>query len=449
MQNDEDDLEQWLSGQAAQANLTPAAPQPTPAADGGGPWSKARDLMQRQSQMQYSAPERFSKPVEAEAAPEANEWKTILAMALNVLGNKGKDLGQIAMHGTEQRNHQLQQWRRDNSPRALADREMQMAQLRNADRQGFESDRRMLGDQIGQEMHLAGAQQGQANADRTFQAGRDDHDDQIAQNQLSRQVQEEQFGLSQGLTREQMAQAKALQLQQMGQSAAHFRAGQDFTREQNDLNRQHQTGLNNADNASLAERARLQAEARAQAAAARQPAVDARLTREYNKDTEYEQSLAQLLDSADKLAPEGKDIPGVGMFDGSFLGRTKDTVGAALGDSTSKQAERMAGIKSRLADLSQRMESGAAGPVSEELRYQIQVGAQPNATESEFRTAMKLAREHVQGKLKRSAAGRETQARSALDAGSLGAWLGNVQVPESQGFDPSVYGGVLDEDEEQ
>ena len=80
------DLDEWLKQQAGDANLEPNAPQQ---ADPAGPWARARELMDRQAGMQYTPSKSFNIPA-PEKAPERQDWKTILAMGLNLLGNRGR-----------------------------------------------------------------------------------------------------------------------------------------------------------------------------------------------------------------------------------------------------------------------------------------------------------------------------------------------------------------------
>lgn len=202
----DEEQDEWLRQQAAQASVNqPETPTPAQAA---GPWARARDLMQRQSQMQYQ-PQQYAE-VKAEAAPKDDTtWRTILAMGLNLLGNKGRDVGDLMMQGTQARNAQIADWQKRNSPDALLARQMQTKQLQNMDRQAFNDERRVLGDQINQEVAMAGAEQSQANADRAFnhQAERDIVGD--TDRQLDRERQAEQFAATQALSREQLRATNA------------------------------------------------------------------------------------------------------------------------------------------------------------------------------------------------------------------------------------------------
>lgn len=467
MPDDEDERLRAMS--APQPQPQPAAappPQQQPQPMQPGPWSRAQQLLgggevkappgeQRRFQMPDRGP---SKAHDMETMPEYDSTRSTLLSIFDVLANRGQNIGSIIGADARAYSGKVDQWRQNNSPEAILKRQGMEADIRNKDREGLEANNRQFWRMKQLQLEQQQAKDAQANRDREFtrQTGRDAVSDQRweteedrANRQLAAQT-EHQKALE--------AQARA----QTGLGYARLNADQrQFDAAQAGLDRRQgeqiaaQTGMNDADNAAATERARIQAEARAAAAAARQPGVDARLTREFNKDTEYEQSLASLLDGADQLTPKQGDIPGVGVYDGSAIGRGVNTVRAAVGNKTGMDAERMTSIKGRLADLSQRMVSGAAGPVSEEVRYQIQVGAQPGATESEFRTAMKLAREHVGGKLKSASAGREGAARSVLGSRGLGSWLGEAQpaapqAPQApQGFDPAAYGAELDEDEEQ
>ena len=81
------DEEDWLT-QAAEAGRSDIAATPAAGGQGGaGTWAKVQELLSKQQGMQYQAPERFSQPITAAPPPSSkdNDWKTVLAMALNVL----------------------------------------------------------------------------------------------------------------------------------------------------------------------------------------------------------------------------------------------------------------------------------------------------------------------------------------------------------------------------
>lgn len=255
----QDDTDEWLKQQAAQSDLLN-----TDASEAdSGPWARARDLLNRQAAMQYTAPKQFSRPVKAEPVPERDSWKTVLAMALDVLGNKGRNLGGIAMADTEQRNKQLAQWRQENSPAALDARRLRQLQLTNADRQGFEADRRVLGQQAAQEMDIAKAQQAEEQARAQAIQRASEHEDTVGYQNRSLAQQGELAG-------QRMEQAGRFHEDDMrnaaaarAQAAQLAREQRAFTGEQNELNRSNAVSMNDADNAARMQQLEAQAAARA------------------------------------------------------------------------------------------------------------------------------------------------------------------------------------------
>lgn len=234
------DEEDWLTQQAEAGRADIAAtPVQGPGQAQSGQWAKVQELLSRQQGMQYQAPEQYTKPIVAEAAPKSEDWKTILGMAMNMLGDKGRGLGQVMQAGTDARNRQLRDWRQSNSPAALQQREMQQIQMRNADRQGFEHDRAALGQQAQQLMAVAGAEDATMRDERNFgrQQERDIAGD--VQHQLDKEQQAEQFTASQGLTREQMRQQAASAAASRAQADRHFRLQQEQHQldQDNQLNR--------------------------------------------------------------------------------------------------------------------------------------------------------------------------------------------------------------------
>jgi hypothetical protein len=223
-----DDSDEWLRQQATQGRAS--LQQPAAAEAPAQPWARARELMDRQAVMQYQAPERFSKPVEAEPLQKIEDWKGYLAMLLNLVGDNGRGIGDIYGKQVDNRNKQIATWQKANSPQALAEREMQMAQLRNADRQGFEADRRVLGDQIGQEMQVAGAEQAQANNERNFDNQQQQFSDTYTANATNHadSVRLQESGQKQqaDLARAQMAQSAGLAGASRAQADRHFQAQQ-------------------------------------------------------------------------------------------------------------------------------------------------------------------------------------------------------------------------------
>lgn len=384
--DDQDDLNKWLQSQDS-PNLTPQSSYSAAPAQ-SDTWSKARDLMDRQAQMQYQ-PQDYSKFLgQKEAAPSrsGNDFRTILAMALDLFGNKGRGAGQLMQAGNQTFDAKEAAWKRENGPQAQLARQMQVKQLEGADRAAFNNDRATMGAQIGQEMQMAGAQSQQQNQDRTFAAGRDDHDDTLAQQQLQRQVQEEQFGKSQDqalnfhndsnqLSRDQMAQQAQLTRAQMGQSASQFNLSQEQHRQ---------------DQANEMERAR----ATLQAQQLRQQQQDTQhntergqdLSHQLSEETKDERrllpSLAVVRANMDKY-PEGT-LPGVGPLNSvepnGFWGKAAQFINTPEADKTGSKkdfANDNLAMQKAIKDITEfdiRALSGANAPQAEVIREQLRMG---------------------------------------------------------------------------
>ena len=378
--NDED-FDRWLRAQPS-PNL-----EQDPQLQQGG-WANVRALMDKQAGMQYKAPGRFSQPVRAEEAPADQSWKTVLAMALDLFGNKGRGAGQIMMAGTDARNRQLADWRRDNSPRALAEREMQMAQLRNADRQGFEADRRVLGEQIGQQTALANAEQAQANNERDFDARAQQDSDRYAQ---ASQFHNDSMA-QQTAGREQSAAFHGddvrLREQQMRQSAAQAAASQALQREQ--MNQS--ATLTREQIAAANERERMQqaAVAAQRAAAAQQHNTERQqdLSHQLSEETKDYRRLLPSINVARGLMdkyPEGH-LPGVGMIDSvqpeGFFSRALQALNPSekdkSGSSKDFAADNIAMQKARkdIIEFDLRNLTGANAPVAEAIKEELRMGGE-------------------------------------------------------------------------
>lgn len=169
-------------------------------------WAKALDTIQRyQQQTNQSLPQR-SLPAD-EPAPENNDSKTYWAMALSLLGNRGRDLGSILQASADDYSKRLGDWEKRNTPDAKLDREMKLAQLQQMDH--AQSDKTFA--QAGQ---LAGLMQGDAS-----QAERVREFDQTQRTQALEHVFDKQYDQSktkyeqEGInkrTADQLAQTKVL-----------------------------------------------------------------------------------------------------------------------------------------------------------------------------------------------------------------------------------------------
>ncbi len=234
--DEQDDLSKWLQSQDS-PNLAPATPA---AAAGPGVWSKARELMDKQSAMQY-APQDYSKYLgQKEEAPSrtGNDFRTILAMALDLFGNKGRGAGQLMQAGNQTFDAKEAAWKRENGPQAQLARQMQVKQLEGADRAAFNQDRSTIAQQAGAEMQMAGAQAQDARDTRNFEHTQERDMAGDIQHQLDQSQSADQFATGQKTTHEQMAQNALLQREQMrasnansaaqrAQADAHFKAQQE------------------------------------------------------------------------------------------------------------------------------------------------------------------------------------------------------------------------------
>jgi hypothetical protein len=245
---EDEDFEKWLNSQQSPDLQTSQSAQ-----GGAGTWAKVQELMNKQQGMQYTSPEKYNKPIEAAAVPKNDEWKSVLMMALNLLGDKGRGMADIQHADNARRKQELDRWDRDNSPQALAQREMQQIQMRNADRQGFEQDRAALGQQAQALAQVANREDAAFRDERDF--GRQQERDiaQDTQHQMDKEQQASQFASGQELQREQMRQTAAQQNASRAQAERHFQAqqAQHLLDQDNQLNR---------DRDAAAERARAREE---------------------------------------------------------------------------------------------------------------------------------------------------------------------------------------------
>jgi hypothetical protein len=418
----EEEQDEWLRQQAAQASVNQPAQQ-APAAP--GPWAKARELMQRQSAMQYK-PQQYAE-VKPEAAPDdSTTWRTILAMGLNLFGNKGRDVGDIMMQGAQMRNAQLADWQKRNSPDALLARQMQTKQLQNMDRQAFNDERKVLGDQVNQEVAMAGAEQSQANADRSFnrQEERDIAGD--VQHQMDQERAAAQFAQTHALSQEQLraananaAASRAQALRFHKDAQAQHLADQEFNANES-LNAQ----------ASAAARARAEREMELEKAgmAARAKAADqARLERNdlvsqssnYSNDAREALAMLPQLKTAREIMSKykGKDIPGLGKFDASFEpgSFSEQAYRLANGGEFTEDALKMRNALNRLATVDIKNISGAHVPDMERAALMLQAGA-GKMDERAAAAAIDQLERATKMELKGRAANREQAARDVLRA---------------------------------
>lgn len=156
---------------------------------------------------------------------------------------------------------------------------------------------------------------------------------------------------------------------------------------------------------------------------------------QYNKETGYARGGAQQLKRIQGVVDryKGDDIPGIGMLDSMM---PDALVGLVAGHAEGKYKTRaddqleISNAKKTLAEMSQRKESGAAGPDAERLRYLVRVGAQTGATAAQFRTGIEAANELMKMELRTFATGKEKAAHESLrNAGLEEYTFGKSEAP--------------------
>lgn len=416
------------------------------------PFTRALQMLERRNattpQRQYQAPER-------ESAPERNDWRMLLAMGLNLIGNKGRDLGQIALASEDQYNRQLEAWRQRNSPDAMLDRDAKVLALR-------QGEQKLASAPVKDAQELASTLQAQDNAEeavRQFntadERARTFHTDDITQQELARALSADQFNRQLTSTDANARAARGLQWAGLKQAGEHYAAQDRLARDQMSqqeamaaraaeqqraLAELQQSGLNTRNSADIAARSAIEQQ-KAAREAERQLSTE---SRQFNLDTAMPQRMAGQLERisrvTDKYGANG-DIPGVGTYDSSSVGNFFANVGAALGTERGLDAKELNNARATLADLAQRDVSGAGGAEAEALRIQMQSGAQPGATEAEFRTGIAAAQQYVKMVLSAQATGREEAASNVMRSSGLGQqWLGGGG--QNRSIDPSAYSDI-------
>lgn len=160
-----------------QAQQTPAASymqggqlnQPAQQAQPSNTWQQALDTVQKYQGQNAPAPRQMPA---AEPAPQPDDSKTYWAMALSLLGNNGRDLGDITQRSADNYNKQLTDWEARNSPDAKLNRELKLAELSQADRAPQREAMQQAGQVAGiaQQDRQQNIQEGQFRATQTQQA---------------------------------------------------------------------------------------------------------------------------------------------------------------------------------------------------------------------------------------------------------------------------------------
>ena len=366
MPTPDEDLDYWLATQAL----------PKEAAGGGesqGSWQKAAQLLGAQPRREDPMPSR----------PNGMSWATALAAIAS------KDPGGVIAADAANRRAELQDWYKRNGPDAQFSRQMALSGVVRAD---------------------DSAARDAANTDWTHghTEGRDAVSDQLARDQMA--AVDKRFGL------EQAGLDRRAQLQYGAQSARDARI--------------------EAYQKARDARADAAAQRADEKAAQQEQKLNAQLGREFNKDTDSWRQIAQQVDDLNGILGKYKPgtLPGIGLMEGSdTLQKWRSIKGSYFSDPKNpadaadmryaEDARAVVAAKNRMAELLQRKESGAAGPISEQDRYAIAAGAKANATEDEFKTGLNTLSKLAGMEIKTFASGREEPARAALEAGGLGKWL--------------------------
>jgi hypothetical protein len=155
------------------------------------------------------------------------------------------------------------------------------------------------------------------------------------------------------------------------------------------------------------------------------------LADKYIKETEYERNGAVALQRADQVLAKykgAKDLPGAGTLDSLVPDRL-----------LSQDAATIRSAQAWMNNAIQRADSGAAAPIPEETKFAIRNGAQPGATEQQFRIGMNAAREQIRATLRAASAGKERAARDVLGKAGIADWaLGPETAPDSAAISPET-----------
>lgn len=410
----------------------PAA-APTPEAKPGS-WAQAAQMLQQYNQARPKSAPRFTMPA-PEAKPEHNTGGMLWAMALNLLGNQGRDIGAIAMADAQARNKELADWRARNSPDAMLDRQAKIQRLNDADNDAREKDFQhqvTLAKMVGEDAERAATgERWQKSFDQTAQFHGDTEKrlQQFHTDDLAHQATQEQ------LQRDQMAQAAELARQQralgwagLKQNDAHFATSQ----------------------ANEMERARLelaQKQAAAAAAAAKEERDRAQhnterqedMTHNLSKETEDIRRMIPDLNRAQLIQEKYKgtgDTPGLGVLEGGDPGLIRKGLVNLIDAATMKggserraDANTMRSAIENIATFDVSLLSGSAHSKAEEAKSLLRAGGGP-VTEERAQAALKAMREALELDARSRGAANPEAMRSVL---APYGWSGVMNDPQTAG----------------
>jgi len=416
---------------------TPAAPAPTP---DGGVWERAAALMQRREAGRQRAPQRQMPAIGA--PPEHNNTSALWAMALDLLGSKGRNIGGIAQADIAAKNNELKQWRAQNSPDAMLEREARLQQLNAGDRAVEDKDfqRQMnVAEMLGKEGDRSDARNFR---DKSFGREGEWHENDVATKQqfhaddLTHQQRAEQ------LQRDQMAQQDAQSRRQLGLGYANLnQSGRQF----------------DASQAGQAERLRLELEqkqAERAAAAAKDQATRSQhdaernqeLSHQFSEETEKQRQLLGPINTATEIAQKYKgksDVPGIGRLDGgsanpgiitSALRGIGDVVtGKSLNREYQDDAHRMRAALQNAQTYDISALSGSNFSQAEAAQAALRAGG-GNMSETDALRAISTMEDAIKKDFQARSKGREGIAREQLAPYGRSGWIGQDGANTYQGI---------------
>lgn len=184
---------------------------------------------------------------------------------------------------------------------------------------------------------------------------------------------------------------------------------------------------------------------------------DRAAAQQYTDKTKFGLDAAQHVKTLEKVLERYKpgELPGVGFAEGRlpdayFEGQsTLSSFGEGKPDQRSDDALQIRRLQSAMSNAIERPESGAAIGLQEDAKYLMRQGAQPGATEQEFRQGLDAYKQTLITHLTTNRVGKEQAADKVLGAaGITPEWLGQAQSggkqnPVENASHAADGGGVL------
>lgn len=212
-------------------------------------------------------------------------------------------------------------------------------------------------------------------------------------------------------------------------------------------------------NASVADERRAADEQRRAALGAEKPLTPqqtSQLADKYATENKFALDSAKHLMTLEGVVGKYKpgDIPGIGLVAGrepTASLATRDTMSDFINqpDQRVKDALKIRQLQSEMSNAVERAESGAAIGLKEDQKYLIREGAQPGASEEQFRQGVEAYKRTLQGRLTGYRVGKEDVADKVLASqGITPEWLGTNKPAQAaslgNGPPPAPDGGEND-----